>query len=165
MKNQDDPRKMAMQIVANFRRLRQRSFWKKFISGGVSVIEITGSSGDWHVHIHVLMASKYIPQAYLLQHWREISGKAGVFIKTASKQQIIAYLTKYLTSTSDESIDKTASDALRGFRLFQPFGQWHNALPPYIAHPRPCEKCGASVFYPEEAYIYGWKSVFNRSPG
>lgn len=141
--NYEDPRKAVIHLVKSFRELRRLKFWKKSVAGGSFVIEITGQPSAWHAHIHCIIQSRYIEWEDIKTAWTRISGGCHVYIQLISADNIIRYLTKYITKPSpDDHHDNLLSNALRDCRLFQPFGSWHNII---ITIPRrlfKCPKCG-----------------------
>lgn len=143
--SQKSPASMVKFLVACFRKLRNRKIFQQNFSGGAYVIEFTQNRELWHAHLHVIVQGKYIPQSALLTAWREIAGKAGVFIKTIPKKAIIHYLTKYMTKISmvGKAKDKVL-EALKGLRLFICFGSWHDLLPSWTKIPYQCTDCGSS---------------------
>jgi len=145
--NQPDLSRMAKQLLLSFRRLRQRAFWKNHVDGGAFVIEITRSSYGWHAHIHAIIMSDFIPWKKLKREWTDVSGSSGVYIKKIPKIDIVRYLTKYITKTGLSLPDQyAASGALKGSRLFQPFGSWYAIscqAPKYVPQ---CTVCGGSSF-------------------
>jgi len=48
-------------INDSFRRLTNRSFWKTRVVGGIKSVEFTVRPDGYHVHIHLLVLSDYIP--------------------------------------------------------------------------------------------------------
>lgn len=124
--NQPDLAESIQHLIKSFRRLRQRSYWKNHVDGGVFVIEVTGNPGNWHPHLHIILSARYMKHSKLLQLWNHVSGGTGCYIKTTPKNACINYITKYITKTSltgDSFI--ILNNALRGLRLFNFFGTWH----------------------------------------
>lgn len=148
--NQKSASKAARQIVSAFRRVRRRELWKRYVKGGAFVIEATGESGNWHVHVHAIIESKFFPWEQLHALWMEVSPGRGVFLQKIPVGKVIAYLTKYMTKTDvpQSDVDELAA-ALKGFRMFQPFGSWHRlpAAPPLKA--MKCPSCGTSNWLPD----------------
>lgn len=150
VQNHPDARTLAKHLSKSFRNLRRRVWWKDKVRGGCSVYEVTGSPGDWHVHIHALLESKYLPWDELHALWKEISGGLGCWIQNISPSAAESYLTKYLTKEPESSdVLDDLNDALKGFRMFQPFGTWHDKLKPEKKQPYPCPKCGGEIWLPE----------------
>lgn len=150
IKNQPDLKPMCKQMLKSFKKLRNRKFWKPAFPGGCFIIEITGYEGYWHAHLHVLLQGKYVPQAIILNHWRQINGSGGVYIKTCDKKGVLYYLTKYLTKEATSEDDSVLiSNCLKDFRLFQPFGSWHALIQPYKKRNYPCPDCNSTIWIPD----------------
>jgi hypothetical protein len=144
------PAEVARQIVRSFRLLRQRKRWKMLVLGGAFVIEASFSHSLWHVHIHALVEAKYFPYAELLELWKSVSPGQGVYISRVKRALGVNYLTKYLTKNNvPEDMRETLNEALKDFRLFQPFGNWHGNLPEVKKPPFKCPICGNDVWLPE----------------
>lgn len=129
-------------LVKSFRRLRQRAFWKSRVLGGAYTIEVTGKPGSWHVHLHIVIHSRWLKYDTLLLHWNRVSGGLSCYIKNIPKNVIITYLTKYLTKSEvhpDYHVD--VSIALRGTRLISYFGSWHNLSNKVKPSKYHCPKC------------------------
>lgn len=156
VKNDHDLDKCLDHLIASFRRLRQSSFWKKNVLGGVYVIEVTYSElFGWHPHLHIIFYSVYLPQFTLSHLWfRCTSDSTYVYIKRCNdRQHAINYVTKYVTKPEklpDEQIP-AADSALRRRRLFAPVGECF-ALNSEFKPPRKsfacpfCKKTGTLIF-------------------
>jgi len=145
--NSSDLQAGVKQIMASFRRLRQTQFWRKYVDGGASVIEITGKKGAYHVHIHAVIHSRFIPQRLLSKMWEASSGGSIVWITRIPVAAVVSYLTKYLSKGVDVPDDDVEmSNALRGVRLFQPFGTWHSPERKIPKHKSVCKICQHSEF-------------------
>lgn len=144
MQNCSDLETGISELIASFRRMRQSKFWKQHVLGGLFVIEITGTPGSFHPHIHAFIYSKRIPWRGINDTWRRASkGGSATWIANISNNNAIYYVTKYVTksSLSDEAAD-IANEALRGKRLFQRFGSFSGydiSLPLFAAA---CKQCG-----------------------
>lgn len=153
--NEPDLPKMLKHIVSAFRRLRQRAFWKRHVLGGAYVIEITGRPGNWHAHLHIIIHSYYLPYAKLLALWKKCSGSQGVYIKQIPQKDVIRYLTKYLSKPDvPEQVLTETAEALKGYRLFHPFGEWYKILKGYVDQKPGCPKCGEQCWLPLDIF-YG----------
>lgn len=135
-------------LIQSFKRLRQRNYWKKAVDGGAYVVELKRSASGWHVHLHMLIYSYYIPSPLLSGLWAKVSPGFIVNIRLVKHNRCAGYLTKYLSKGAIPlEQQEEASKALKGSRLFQPFGTWqgiYNALP----KPKPvCPKCGKRDFH------------------
>jgi hypothetical protein len=148
--NQKTANLAARQIIQAFRAVRRRHLWRKYVKGGAFVIEATGGRGNWHIHIHAIIESKFFPWEQLHALWKECSPGQGVYLQRIPPGAVVSYLTKYMTKVQvpDDDVDELAA-ALKGFRMFQPFGSWHNlpAAPPL--RPMRCPDCGCEQWLPD----------------
>lgn len=126
-------------LLAAFRRLRRDPEWRSRVIGGVYVTEITrGSRQWWHVHLHLIIDTRYWPLAVLNAAWHR-SARDDVYChiqaidddkRHASRQ----YLNKYLSKPFPEEIyDNPAAltdfiASTRHRRLINTFGKWAPAL-------------------------------------
>lgn len=133
-------------VVKSFRRLRQRKFWLTRVDGGGYVIELTvGDHGLWHVHLHVILYSAYLPVRALSSQWSRCSPGKIVHITMISGPQVARYISKYVSkSLALDRRTQYASDVLKGSRLFQPFGSFQSAIQATRREAHPCEHCGGS---------------------
>jgi len=148
--NRPDAGAAASEILAAFRRLRQRKQWKSYVSGGAFVLEITGRPLDWHVHIHAIIDARFFPWEHLHALWQKVSSGRGLYIQRIPAAQVVRYLLKYITKTAVSDAHRTElAAAFRGKRMFQPFGSWHSVPSPPPVHPCYCKHCGGSTWLPE----------------
>jgi hypothetical protein len=146
--------------------------------------EVTGNTGNWHVHIHALVLSQWIPFKLLKRKWTEsVIGKAAfskmvktwtadhpfdpesepgyhVYLTQPKLAIILGHLTKYINSPGDETCRAAwkESQSLKSARLFNSFGKVLKP-PPDIDHPkRPCESCGAVGQWSTMDSLY-WQAV------
>jgi hypothetical protein len=137
-------------LVRSFRRLRQRAWWKRHVTGGAYVIEITGRPGNWHPHIHVLLQSWFMPYQKLKSLWEKCSGSWGVSIQERPPHAVANYLTDYITKAPKmEAFTRQMNLALGNRRLYSVFGSWHSMKPPDMKVAYRCTCCGCSCFLPE----------------
>lgn len=151
----DDLPGQVSHLVRSFRRLRHRSFMRKHCRGGAFVVEVTRSKAGWHAHLHIIIESAFIPWIVLHDEWYTCSGGLGCYIKAIPASAIITYLTKYLTKSELPILDRLeCSTLLKGYRMFQPFGQWHKPITAVKVPSAVCKICGQSVF------VYGdsWRN-------
>lgn len=82
-----------------FRALRKRKDIASYVRGGVWFFQVTFSkrTEQWHPHLHCLLDSDYIPQAYLKQIWKEIThGSEIVDIKSIhNTDKVSSYVARY----------------------------------------------------------------------
>jgi len=147
IRNQSNLFKMTRTITHCFRKLRQTDEWKKKVLGGAFVIEVTGKHGDWHVHLHIIIQAQYFEFTKLLLLWMKLSPGRGVFIQNIPKKQVVRYLTKYITKSEIPDNDHSELNrALKGTRLFQPFGTWYSLNKLYIKPAQTCSNCDKPCF-------------------
>ena len=147
IKSEQDLREMVRHITTSFRKLRQTTFWKKKVSGGAYVIEITRGNlpGYWHAHIHAIISNRFFRVETLFEAWHKASNSYNCHIDLIGKDAIKRYLTKYITKSKLSADDAyLAAMALKGCRLFTPFGSWHKSA---IGCPKIklcCPECGST---------------------
>jgi len=147
IKNQQNLALMTAAIVKSFRKLRQTASWKAHVSGGAYVIDITGNSSGWHVHLHIIIQSKYYKWDTLLKLWMKLSPGRGVYIQDITKQQVIHHMVKYISKKPilDDDRDEL-NTALKGSRMFQVFGSWYAINLQYKPPPKHCNNCNTPCF-------------------
>lgn len=133
-------------LVKSFRRLRQRKFWRNRVDGGGYVIELTvGKGGLWHVHLHAIIYSAYLPVRQLARQWSGCGPGQIVHISMISGPQVVNYIAKYVSkSLALDRRTQIASEVLKGNRLFQPFGSFQASIQSIRRQAHPCENCGES---------------------
>lgn len=143
----DDLQGQIKFLLASFRRLRQRAFWKSKVSGGAYVIEITGKPGKWHAHFHCIVYSRYMKWDKLQKQWNNCSGGLSCYIQNIFSRTAVNYMTKYITKTDlKETLHIPVSIALKGIRLVSMFGEWHNLVREVRKDKPVCSECGYGNF-------------------
>jgi hypothetical protein len=146
---------MVRTLQHSFRKLRQTKSWKKRVTGGAHVIEITRSDAGWHAHIHALICGEYFPFAKLLDLWKAVSPGQGVYLKRIPDGKAIGYMTKYMTKADDKLLPediRSINNSLKGVRLFQPFGAWHGWSREISQIRPPCPHCEST-----RGYLMDWE--------
>ena len=139
IRSDKNPERMLNVLLKSFRKLRQTPYWKKRVTGGAFVIEVTRNVHGWHFHIHACVQSIYLHFEDLLKHWIASSPGRGVFVKPIPPAAITRYLTKYLAKCEAPEGDLAEINAaLKGRRLYQPFGSWHAIN---LKYPKPVSMC------------------------
>jgi len=179
-------------LKKSFHRLRQLPWWRRICAQGMYTYEVTGTTGNWHVHIHALVLSQWIPFHLLKRKWTSaVIGRAGfkemcrtwaedhpfdpdsepgyhVYITQPKLAIILGHLTKYINSPGDEICHAAwkESHALKSARLYNSFGIVIKT-PPDIDHPqRPCESCGAvGQWTTEDGLIWAARKAGLRGAG
>jgi hypothetical protein len=123
--------------------------------GGSYQIEVKLKGNGFHIHIHALLDSPFMPYQHVWSAWKKIIRHdcPQTDIRSAETPQARAYAAKYAAKASDfdADIDTVVAwyEATKGQRLFTTFGRWYNAtigdLDP--DHPQfvpvcKCTKCG-----------------------
>ncbi len=149
--NYADAGAAANVLVRSFRALRRQKWWRDRVQGGVFVLEVTGSVGSWHVHMHAVVLSTYLDWNELKDRWEALTQAKGVYVQRIPRKAAIDYLSKYLSKDGPQDADGgELSAALRNYRLFQVFGNWHGNLPSVPKRSFPCPCCGADLWVPED---------------
>lgn len=140
---------MIANVRSAFKELRKCPVWKKNVSGGAMVVEVTGEQGNWHAHLHVLVSAKFIPYKLLLEAWSGCTnGSTGCFVQNMPLGAAVNECTKYVTKSQTALEDqKEVTHAMKGIRLFQPFGDWYAINNTYPKEEKPaCPCCKARAW-------------------
>lgn len=153
MPPQDDCQAMVAKLQAAFKQLRKTKYWRKNVEGGAFVIEIKRGSGSnqWHCHIHAILLAKRLDltnRGVIRRLWKRQTQGTSINLRLVrSHIDVLNYMTKYVTKTELNDADRLiASKALKGKRLFQPFGTFYNASLGMITLPARCGDCGRAAF-------------------
>lgn len=142
--NESSLRDQVKSLVASFRKLRNRAYWKKRVSGGAFVIEIKGHEGNWHAHIHCIVYASWLDWTRLLHIWKSVSTGSAVYVSDIPISKAVHYLTKYLTKDELPCHDfEEASWALKGQRLFSPIGNWYKLNSSFPVEKSVCPCCNS----------------------
>lgn len=127
------------ELLASFRRLRQRRWWSDRVNGGIGTMEITfnATTKQWHPHIHVLLDGEYLPHAQLKTEWERVTCGSTIVHITAvhSRDDASTYIAKYVSKPSDiAKLDQQSAVelalALVGRRTVIAFGTAHGVRIP-----------------------------------
>lgn len=149
IRSEDDLPGMIKSLLKSFRRMRQRAFWKNNVDGGAFIVEIKRGSFGWHAHVHAVIVANYLDFDKVKALWRKVSTGHGVDIRAKSSKESVNYMCKYMSKPNldDESIEEI-NGALKGTRLFSPFGTWYALNGTYEQAAPSCQKCGFQGFIP-----------------
>jgi hypothetical protein len=173
----DDPRDGIRYLRKCFSNLRSRKLFRS-VRGGYYQVELKEKQGGWHIHLHTILDSPYLPYQKLFSEWRAILGVSHVEIdiRAIKSPQGMAYATKYASKSAD--FDMRAGNIVNwyratvGLRLCATFGEWYNAklslldpvaFPP--PEPRPCPSCGEikTLYYARDGpFLFGhdaWRAM------
>lgn len=161
-----DPELQFKLLLASFRRLRQRRWWRRRVVGGAAVIEITRSGFLWHVHLHAIVESAFLPYKSLSAEWAAVSPGKISDIRFISTPQLIGYLTKYMTKTSLSFDDQlTATRTLAGTRQLLTFGDWYGRMAKIKIEVVRCHICNSQdwIYDDPDTSLIGRLFYRNRS--
>lgn len=135
LRSSDDPLDAQLRrLTHSFRKLRQRTLWKRRNPWGMWLIEVTFNekTGRWHPHLHVIVNMAFLSKEALSEAWGEVTGDSFIVGVKAVRSNLANYLCKYIAKASSiylAPVDPfTVNALLKGKRLVQPFGTWP-ALP------------------------------------
>lgn len=153
--NRSDLDVMIKDLIRSFRRLRQRALWRNKVLGGVYVVEITGRPGNWHAHIHVVIYALFMKWKLFHRLWMKVSLGRGFYILNLNPTDAGRYITKYLTKRPEipSQVYREIATAIKGYRLFHPFGDWHGKTKGFVKDPFLCKKCGGDEWFCYSACI------------
>jgi hypothetical protein len=138
-----------------FRKLIRRKGWKKYVCGGLYVIEITKVKEGFHYHFHILYQGKYFPYGELQYLWKQVTGQSYIIWLSALKDasNAFSYLLDYVTKCEVGNISKEEYDStFKGVKLVQFFGSWTKIHG--IKTKCKCKNCKKSNWVME--YEYRW---------
>ena len=128
----------VQQLLHCFKKLRARAQWKRFVDGGVYVIEITlnEKTGQWHPHLHILYKGNYYPQKQLSAMWFDITDGSNIVWVSQVRDHAGAAreLAKYIgkpqrISTLTPRQIRDYAYAVKSVRMVQTFGCCHGKKP------------------------------------
>ena len=168
LKHRPDPLSAQFdRLVKCFRKLRQRKHWKRCVSMGYAVLEVTFHKAgtrspngrlrtydEWHPHLHAVVATSGIDWAWIHKAWREITGDSTNldFEKVRSNEKAAFYVGKYIGKPPDVSLQGNLERmteyyrCLQGRRMLMPFGATaKHRLPPREPSPGSIQVCRFSA--------------------
>jgi hypothetical protein len=136
-------RKFVRTMRGNFKKLMHRKFYREKVRGGLYVIEAVNKGKGWHVHLHVVIDARFLPQRKVSRDWKDLTGSSIVWItKTRERDAALRELLKYVMKRPTVSgREGEYNEALKGTRLVQPFGSIYDSLV-LVVVPLKCERCG-----------------------
>lgn len=173
----DDPREGVKRLHAQWTKLRHRALFKS-VRGGCYQIELKRKPEGWHIHLHALLDSAFLPYQKIWSAWREITGNPHpqVDIRAADNAQAKMYVAKYASKSAGfEDMAAVVVEwwqATRGLKLWGTFGTWYDAEieekeNAEDAEPKapPCPHCGkenTTFFARDGPRVFGpelWKTL------
>lgn len=121
-------------LYESFKRLRKSATWHTTQSGGAAILEVKWSpeTRQWHPHLHIVSAGKYLAQQDLSDAWR-IASRGSYIVdirRLDSAKDAAHYLAKYVTKGTSNDVWQDAEAAkqyvlaLKGVRAASTFGTW-----------------------------------------
>ncbi len=106
LKHNDDPLQLQIKRLYDaFRKLRRRAYFQRLITGGVWFfqLKLNLKTEQWHVHIHCLVAGKYLPHSRLKKLWKEITNDSDIVDIRPVKdlENASTEVARYATSPAD----------------------------------------------------------------
>ena len=149
-------------VMKSFGKLRRHKEWR-LATGGCVSMEVTNENRGWHVHLHILVDSRWIDASSLSIKWGQLVGQnfAIVKVQDCRQREYLNEVTKYVVKASQMAkwpAEEIAAfiGAIRGVKFFAPFGSLYkmqaqikaelDALKPDA---KPCD-CGCDEFYFED---------------
>lgn len=173
----EDPREGIKFLREAFAKMRRHKLFDK-VRGGAYQIEVKVKDGGFHIHMHILLDSPYLPYQKVFTAWKDLigSGAPQIDIRACADAKARAYIVKYAAKSADfDSHPDTIVRwyyATKGQRLFATFGEWYNAriedLDSEMEAWKPecvCKFCGETktVFFARDGpFLFGhdmWKSL------
>lgn len=166
-----------------FTRLRHRKIFAG-CWGGIYSFEATYTKGKgWHLHLHAVLGSKYIPEAALSREWEKITGAWDVWIsaikgddKWSAVQEVVKYPAKAATFLDNPSLVNEFLNATEGVSLAYGFGAMYRVKTKgHSDKPLVCPVCGgthitwlglvdrSAVERAKDGYV--WKGPARSPPG
>jgi len=154
LRNNENGLKPQIEFLQDcFRRLRQRAYWKKNVTGGIWFLQIkrAKNSGCWHPHFHILLDGNYMEQSELSALWDLVTfGSPIIDIRQIhSPEESSGYVARYSArpaNLAEMSIDDRIEimEALHGKRLCGTFGNAKSVTltPPKIEDGSEWERLG-----------------------
>jgi len=174
---QDDPHDGIKYLREAWNKLRRTKLMES-VRGGCYSIELKVKDEGYHIHMHALVDSDYLPYQKVFSEWRRILDieHVEIDIRCAENQKAREYVAKYTAKAAGYDTNETAIVkwylATKGERLFATFGAWYNAkleelLPeeqvfvPKCICPY-CGKEGTVYLARDGPYVYGheiWQKI------
>jgi len=135
-----------------FTRLRHRKIFSG-CWGGIYSFEATYTEGKgWHLHIHAVIGSKFIPQEELSAEWQKITGAWDVDIravrgddKWSAIQEVVKYPAKAATFMNNPALVDEFLKATEGVSLAYGFGAMYRVrTKEHGVQPLVCPVCGGT---------------------
>lgn len=117
-----------------FRELRKMPVWRRSVTGGLAVVEITRNpaTSRWHTHLHLIVDGEFLPQKQLSEAWKRCTGDSEIVDIRAvhDRARVARYVAEYVakpqamhTWEADAVLEFAAH--MHGRRMVATFGVCH----------------------------------------
>jgi hypothetical protein len=130
-----------------FGKLRRRQWWRANVTGGAAFMEVKLGEADglWHVHLHLIVESKYLDQKALSREWLAVTMDSSIVDvrKMQDHGQVARYVCKYVTKPCTSEIVNQPHRldefivAMKGRRLCLTWGTWRGLPLNEVDDPEP----------------------------
>lgn len=133
LRHTNEPLKQQIEkLYRSFKKIRREKCWAESQTGGVVMLEVKLSEGNWHPHLHVISAGNYMAQDELREAWHRITGDSFIVdIRALNRSKDVGiYIAKYVTKGTSVAVwedDSKASEwiaAIKGVRTCSTYGDW-----------------------------------------
>jgi len=128
LKESNDPLDVqARRITKSFARLRRRKAFVEACKQGFWVLEYTyrPANDTWHVHIHAVIDSHFIPQDMISRMWHEITGDSFIVDIRIASPGHAGYLAKYIAKNNTYfPTDAQMSGYIKATKGLRMLGSW-----------------------------------------
>lgn len=154
-------------LVEAFNKLRRKVYYRKSWTGGIRQVEFVYTprsswafderkhkfykrTPGWHVHIHLLVEGKYVPQEKLAKDWKAVTKGAGTIVwieRAKNPMQALKYVLKPGLEILDdpEALDGFI-ETIQSLHLVSGFGAyWKIRGERSACYGRRCPECGCSA--------------------
>ncbi len=183
IKNQKSLREAKKKIYRDYKRLRNRVYWKEKVKGGVAGFHAKrGKDGLWNAHFHLIVDSGYLDMkshkktkedSKLVQEWKHCTGGDGILDirRVRSHEGALKYILNYVAGCAFELSDEDKAEFFKTTfheRLFFAFGKKEEGIYGIKSAKkrRVCPDCGCAyqyVFPLSEEYDFA-QAYFNSKP-
>ena len=118
---------LARRIKGYLVKLRRRKFFRNVCRSGFWIVEYTWREQThcWHVHLHCVIDSAYLPQAWLSSAWSRITGGSTVVDIRQCNSRAAGYLAKYVSKNGwDLPPENRLKEWFMAVKSTRMFGSW-----------------------------------------
>ena len=149
-----------------FQNMIRRVGWKKYVLGGLYVIEVTRVRNGYHYHFHILYYGFYFPWDELRSLWKKVTQHSWIVhvSRVQNGKKAFDYCLRYVTKCEKGNIEPSEYELIfHGKKLVQFFGCWTKLRS--IKLPVLCSECGSSNWIVEWELYGHWTSIESYKGG